>query len=128
MTEERLVAGTIMAHSKDGKYVFLVEKVMENFSFPVTSICNGRTGLGCILESIKQKLKIEAISLDLCELTNAVVDGNKIPLFVFELADEKIDVKDIIKDNGQSLSWQHSEVLTKTLGEWKIDGVPQYIV
>ena len=126
MTEKQRVAGTIMAHNPDGKYVFLVNNEDAKYSFPVTQILDTQTGLACILEELKQKLAIDIHNLNLFELTNAVVNGINIPLFVFEVANKEIDVNSILKENLFNLSFVQSDALTEALEEWEISGVPQF--
>lgn len=126
MTEKRWVAGTVMAKGPEGKYVFLVEVEAELQSFPTTEISGAKTGLASIIDTLKSILPIEATDLNLYELTNAVVNDNRIPLFVFEFHDEKIDHRLLTESNDTSLSWLHSDELTKTLEKWEISGVPQF--
>lgn len=126
MTEKRWVAGTIMAKGPEGKYVFLIKKETEEPSFPTTEIKDTKTGLACILEKLKTILPIEASDLKLYELTNAVVNDNRVPLFVFEFNNEEVENKLLTESNDDSLSWLHSDELTKTLEKWEISGVPQF--
>lgn len=126
MTEKRWVAGTIMAKGPEGKYVFLIKKETEELFFPTTEIKDTKTGLACILEELKTVLSIEASDLKLYELTNAVVNDNRVPLFVFEFLNEEIENRLLIESNADSLSWLHSDELTKTLEKWEISGVPQF--
>ncbi|ALV22853.1 hypothetical protein [Carnobacterium antarcticum] len=126
MTEKQWVAGTVMAHNPEGKYVFLVKKENDKFSFPSTQILSEQTGLACILEELKKKLAIDIHSLNLFELTNAVVDGTNVPLFVFEIPDATIQLTDVLKSDLPLLSWEKSGVLIETLENWKISGVPQF--
>ncbi|MER2226841.1 MAG: hypothetical protein ABS916_07295 [Carnobacterium sp.] len=126
MTEKRWVAGTIMAKGPEGKYVFLVKAEAEVHSFPTTEISDVKTGLATILEALKIILPIKATDLNLYELTNAVVNDNRIPLFVFELYDEEADYRLLTESGDNSLTWLHSDELTKTLENWEISGVPQF--
>lgn len=126
MTEKRWVAGTIMAKGPEGKYVFLVKVEAEVHSFPTTEISDVKTGLATILETLKTILPIKATDLNLYELTNAVVNDNRIPLFVFELYDEEADYRLLTERGDHSLTWLHSDELTKTLEKWEISGVPQF--
>ncbi|MGB3161297.1 hypothetical protein [Carnobacterium sp.] len=126
MTEKQRVAGTIMALNPEGKYVFLVEEENKKYSFPVTQILDTQTGLASILEDLKQKLAIDIHNINLFELTNAVVNGKNIPLFVFEVANKEIQVNTILKENLFHLSFVQSGALTEALEEWEISGVPQF--
>lgn len=126
MTEKQRVAGTIMTHNPEGKYVFLVKEENEKVSFPVTQILDTQTGLASILEELKKQLAIDIQHLNLFELTNAVVNGINIPLFVFEVANKEIQVSTILKENLTHLSFVQSATLTEALEEWEITGVPQF--
>lgn len=126
MTEKRWVAGTIMAKGPDGKYVFLVKKETEMDFLTTTEINSTKTGLACILDKLKTILPIEASDLKLFELTNAIVNDDRIPLFVFELLNEEVNHRLFTESNDSSLVWQHSGELTKTLERWEISGVPQF--
>lgn len=126
MTEKRWVAGTIMAKGPEGKYVFLVKEEAELHTFPTTEISDAKTGLACIIDNLKTILPIEASDLNLYELTNAVVNDKRIPLFVFGFHNEEIDHSLLTENNDHNLSWLHSDDLTKTLEKWEISGVPQF--
>jgi hypothetical protein len=126
MTEKQWVAGTIMTHDPKGKYVFLVKEENKENSFPVTQILGKQTGLACILAEFKKLLAIDIQHLNLFELTNAVVEGKNIPLFVFEVSNKEIQVSKILKEDLAHLSFVHSDALTEALAEWEITGVPQF--
>lgn len=126
MTEKSWVAGTIMAKKPDGKYVFLVKKEIEMNFFTATEINSTKTGLACIIDKLKTILPIEASDLKLYELTNAIVNDNRIPLFVFEFLNEEANHRMLNETNDSSLFWLDSDELTKTLERWEISGVPQF--
>lgn len=126
MTEKQWVAGTIMTHGPEDKYVFLVNKENKKNSFPVTQILEKKTGLACILAEFKKLLAIDIQQLNLFELTNALVEGENIPLFVFEVANKETEINKILKKDSDYLSFVQSDALTETLTEWKITGVPQF--
>lgn len=126
MTEKQWVAGTIMTHGPEDKYVFLVNKENKKNSFPVTQILEKKTGLACILAEFKKLLAIDIQQLNLFELTNAVIEGESIPLFVFEVANKETEINEILKEDLAYLSFVQSDALTETLTEWEITGVPQF--
>lgn len=97
MTEEQWVAGTILAKGKDGKYLFLVEDKKGKFLLPWTEICDEKTGLACIIKKLKEILSVEASQLNLYDLSNAIIQGHRVPLFVFLLEDEKSNSQQIIE-------------------------------
>lgn len=116
-----------MSKDENGRYVFLAEKLEESYSFPVASLQPDKTGLACIIEKVKIMLPIEVEKMELVELTNAVVGGYNIPLFVFTYEDDTVDSPEQLLHENSSLSWLHSERLTKTLEEWEIFGMPQFL-
>lgn len=117
-----------MAKDENDRFVFLVKKEGDGFSFPATTVEPKKTGLACIIERIKETLAIEVEKLELNELTNAVVDGHSVPLFVFTYEDDSVDSPLQLLPEESSLSWLHSENLTQTLEEWEISGVPQFLL
>ncbi|WP_423189756.1 NUDIX hydrolase [Alkalibacterium sp. f15] len=122
------VASTILVKDSDGRYVFLVKKEENGYSFPATRIEPKKTGLACMISRLKELVNIEIEKLELNELTNAIVNDNRVPLFVFIYEDENILSPDelLIEDSG--LSWVHSDNIMSTLEEWKISGVPQFLL
>lgn len=126
MTEKRWVAGTIMAKDPEGKYVFLVKKETDMDFFTATEINSAKTGLASIIDKLKTVLPIEASDLKLYELTNAIVNDDRIPLFVFEFLNEEVNYRLLTENNDSSLFWLDSDELTKTLERWEISGVPQF--
>lgn len=125
MAEKQSVACTVMARDTDGDYVFLVEDHPKGFSFLNTVIRHDQTGLASIIEKIKKELAINVADLELFDLTNAVVEQIRIPLFVFSCRDESLHYSQVLADDSP-LTWQHSRSLTDTLKKWEISGVPQF--
>lgn len=66
--------------------------------------------------------------LELNELTNAIVDDNRIPLFVFIYEDINLVDPDQLLAESYDLSWEHSDNVIATLEQWKISGVPQFLL
>ena len=77
---------------------------------------------------MKEVLLLDAEKLELNELTNAVVANHRVPLFVFNYEDEKIKSPMELLPEDSELSWEHSEKITKTLKDWEISGVPQFLL
>ena len=126
MTEEQWVAGTILAKGKDDKYLFLVEDKEGKFLLPWTEICDGKTSLACIIKELKDILNVEASQLSLYDLSNAIIQGHRVPLFVFMLEDKKISAQQIVRRKEKQYSWEPSSSLIETLGEVEISGVPNF--
>ncbi|WP_208559353.1 hypothetical protein [Marinilactibacillus kalidii] len=128
IAKNHYVACTVLVKDEEDRYVFLVKKEVEGFSFPATEVLPKKTGLACIIERIKEVLHIDVEKLELNELTNAVVQNHSVPLFVFIYDNESHpSPQDLLKDNSE-LSWEHSEKITKTLEDWEISGVPQFLL
>lgn len=125
MTEKCHVACTVMAKDSDGDYVFLVENQQKKFKFFHTGISQGKTGLASIIDKIKNELAIDVSELELYELTNAVVESRRIPLFVFSCRDEAMHFEEILASDSD-LTWRYSKELLHTFKEWQIAGVPQF--
>lgn len=128
IAENHYVACTVMVNDENGRPVFLVRKETEGYSFPATTVEPKKTGLACVIERIKETLDIDVTHLELNELTNAVVEEHRVPLFVFSYLDEKVQNPMQLLPADSSLSWLHSENLTQTLEEWQISGVPQFLL
>ncbi|WP_256864612.1 hypothetical protein [Marinilactibacillus piezotolerans] len=128
IAKNHYVACTVLVKDEEDRYVFLVKKEEEGFSFPATEVLPKKTGLACIIDRMKEVLLLEVEKLELNELTNAVVENHRVPLFVFTYEDEQLRTPlDLLPDNSE-LSWEHSEKITKTLKEWEISGVPQFLL
>lgn len=128
INENHYVASTILVKDSEDRYVFLVKREEEGYSFPATQVEPKKTGLACVINRLKELVSIEIEKLELNELTNAIVDDNRIPLFVFIYEDKNLSSPEdlLIEDNG--LSWVHSENIVSTLEQWKISGVPQFLL
>ncbi|MFL2099679.1 hypothetical protein [Desemzia sp. FAM 24101] len=124
MTEAQMVAGTVMAQAFNGKYVFLVKNQEESYELPTTPICDNKTGLACMIDELKTILDIEGSALDLCELTNSVVNDSRIPLFVFALNKKFTELNELLKENSTHYAWMPSDTLIETLEDMDISGVP----
>lgn len=126
--ENHYVASTILVKDEEGRYVFLVKEEKDGYSFPASIVEPKKTGLACVINRLKEIVDIEIEKLELNELTNAVVNDIRIPLFVFVYEDDDLSSPEdlLIEDNG--LSWVHSQNLISTLEDWKISGVPQFLL
>ncbi|MFO8069604.1 MAG: hypothetical protein R6U02_06525 [Alkalibacterium sp.] len=126
--ENHYVASTVLVKDADGRYVFLVRKEENGYSFPSTLVEPKKTGLACVIGRLKELVNIKIENLELNELTNAVVNDNRIPLFVFIYEDENVSSPSELLMEDSGLSWVHSENIMSTLEEWKISGVPQFLL
>ncbi|API90287.1 hypothetical protein BKP56_06675 [Marinilactibacillus sp. 15R] len=128
MAKNRYVACTVLVKDEDDRFVFLVKKEAEGFSFPATEVLPRKTGLACIIDRMKEVLLLDVEKLELNELTNAVVANHRVPLFVFNYEDEQIKSPMELLPEDSELTWEHSEKITKTLKDWEISGVPQFLL
>lgn len=125
MNKKHLVAGTVMAQAYNGKYVFLVKSEEGSYELPMTTIANDKTGMACIIDELKTILNVDGSSIDLYELTNSVVNDSRVPLFVFSLNKQFIELNELFKENQTTTyHWMPSEALTKALSNMDISGVP----
>ncbi|GAB2318658.1 hypothetical protein IRB23SM22_09160 [Alkalibacterium sp. s-m-22] len=128
MKENHYVACTILVKDENGRYVFLVRKQDEGFAFLATTVKPKQTGLASVIDRLKQVSNLDIEKLELNELTNAIVDDNRIPLFVFIYENGDLDRPDDLLTENTDLSWVHSENVITTLEQWKISGVPQFLL
>lgn len=126
--EDHHVACTVLVKDEEGRYVFLVKRKEEGFSFLATEVEHRKTGLACVLNRLKEMIKMDIEKLELNELTNAVVDNKSIPLFVFIYENNALDTPNDLLPKDSELSWVHSENIINTLEQWKISGVPQFLL
>lgn len=128
MRENHYVACTIMVKDEDGRYVFLVSEETDGYAFLATQVKPERTGLASVIDRLREVTSFKIENLELNELTNAVVKDTSIPLFVFLYEDDdSIEPAEMLLDK-TNLSWVHSENVISTLEQWKISGVPQFLL
>lgn len=125
MANTQYVACTIMAKDKEGRYAFLVKKEGSDHSMPVVSFDHNKTGLACITNRLKYVLTFDVSKLELTELTNAVVNEERIPLFLFAHHNEEGDeLEHLIKND--KFTWKYADSLPQILKGWNFTGVPQF--
>lgn len=124
--KQSFVAYTIIVERDDGKPMFLVEKEEKTFSFPSIEANRNKSGLSQIIDEIKHTLKnLNFDELELSELTNAVIDGYRIPIFVLKYRCEECVPEDLLLRNTK-LEWQISDNFKETLQKYEISGVPLF--
>ena len=119
------VAYTVITKRDDGKLMFLVKKDEAEFAFPLTTYEKNGTGLASVIEEIKVALDLDIEQLELTELINTVIAGEKIPLFVFSYQDDNVQLDEVVKPT-LALQWQVSDNFTETLNKYEISGVPNF--
>lgn len=123
--DKSYIAYTIIVERFDGKPMFLVEHEKSDFLFPTTETVHERSGLSTITEEIKRTLSIDFDKLELSELTNVVINNNRLPLFVFNYDCSTCEPEDVlVKDT--NYEWQISDNFKDTLQQYEIKGVPLF--
>lgn len=120
------VAYTVITKREDGKLMFLVKENKNDLVFPLTSYDKSGTGLASVLEEIKVALNLNIDQLELAELINTIIEGQRIPLFVFNYQDETTELEKIVEPSSE-LQWQASDNFTDMLKKYEISGVPNFI-
>ena len=116
------VAYTVITKREDGKLMFLVKKDKTDFVFPLTTYEKFGTGLASVLEEIKTALNLDTDQLELAELINTIMAGQKIPLFVFDYQEDNVQLEDLVKTSS-ALQWQVSDNFTETLKKYEISEI-----
>lgn len=123
--DQSFIAYTIMVQRTDGKWIFLVKQENINFIFPGTTIEERHTGLATVIQEMKKKLDLNFDKVELAELTNAVIEDERIPLFVFKYNCGTEDPVDLLLPE-TNLKWQVSDDFKKTIQKYEISGVPLF--
>jgi len=124
---QSFIAYTLIVKRTDGKLMFLVHHEETNFVFPgITSEkAQRQTALSQIIAEMKGKLNLNFDKIELAELTNAIIQEHRIPLFVFNYHCGAEDPNDLLLANS-NLEWQVSDHFEETLQKYEISGVPMF--
>ncbi|MGX7329755.1 hypothetical protein [Enterococcus bulliens] len=118
---EKIIAGTIMLTMSDGTKKFLVNKC-QNEQHLVSAIAQPeKTGLASILERLKQEVQLDVTHLALLELTNGVIKGQSVPLFVFEATQEHVDMQLPL-----DYVWEDFKHFQRIVQKFNIEGMPSF--
>ena len=90
----KLVAGTVMLNTAEGKQLFLLHQANGVLDFGVTQVLDDQTSLASILDFLKNRANIDLDHVELVELTSVILDNRSVPLYLFEL-DEKFIAYDL---------------------------------
>lgn len=115
------VAGTIILNLDDGSKKFLVRPLGENVEFAATKVSEEMTGLASMLQFFKEEIQLDVTSISLVELTNAHIDEENIPLFVFEMDEEYLKV-----EMNSDYTWAAPAKLKALWTTYEIEGVPMF--
>ena len=125
--KQSLIAYTVMVQRTDGKWMFLVQQDLSDFVFPAIQTVNNmnNTGLSSVIEVLKQELNLNFNKLELIELTNAIYEEERLPLFVFKYhCGTECPSKLLSSDS--NLEWQVSDRFKETIQRYEISGVPLF--
>jgi hypothetical protein len=121
--DKKQVSGTIISKGSDGRSRFLLfEKENGNPFFSLTTLVDGKTAMGSLLNFFKDSLDVDLTELSLIELTNIKVNSIDLPFFVFELEDEETPMK--LDD--APFTWEVGEKVQKLFTKFEIEGVPVF--
>ena len=83
--KQAYIAYTIIVERDDGKPMFLIDNDETYFGFPAVESIKNQSGLSIIIDELKRTLKnIDFGRIELSELTNLVIEDNRIPFFVLK--------------------------------------------
>ncbi len=122
MIKKKWIAGIVMLTQLDGTKLFLTKQEQGKMHLVSTPGSVEKTGLASILEVLKAEANIEISRLKLLELTNGVIAGTNVPLFVFEL-DEQVDVPNQLPEG---YLWQSFGQMQKVIQKFEIEGMPYF--
>lgn len=118
-----LIAATIIIEDKENKVKFLANKT--NKLFVSTEVSKEKTALSAIIDELKSIVDIDFDQLELVELTNAVYNGNNMPLYVLAYMEDVDEIQTLIDDT-DTYAWLNHRELQKTFEQLNIQGVPNF--
>ncbi|MBO1305306.1 hypothetical protein JZO70_03975 [Enterococcus sp. 669A] len=118
MTKE--VSGTVMLNLTDGTKRFLVRQEGNANEFARTEIRKENTVLASFLNFLKSVVQININEISLVELTNTQSNGISLPLYVFEMNEEKMT------ELPEGFVWETPDSVREILGTFEIEGVPLF--
>ena len=77
------------------------------------------TGLANVLQNIKENVHLDVFQLRLVELTNAKIADKRMPIFVFEVKEEDIDIR-----LPAQYSWKEAKYFMQMISEFELQGMP----
>lgn len=125
--KQSLIAYTVMVQRTDGKWMFLVQQDLSDFVFPGIQTVNNMnsTGLSSVIEVLKRDLDLNFNKLELIELTNAIYEKERLPLFVFKYHCGTQRPSQLLLPHS-NLEWQVSDRFKETIQRYEISGVPLF--
>lgn len=116
------VAGTIMLNLENGSKKFLMRPLGENIEFATAKVSDSMTGLASMLQLFKEEIQLDVTNINLVELTNAHINKENLPLFVFEM-EEKYMPKHFTNSD---YTWAEPSKLKALWSSYEIEGVPMF--
>ena len=124
--KQAYIAYTIIVERDDGTPMFLIDNDETYFGFPAVESIKNQSGLSIIIDELKRTLKnIDFGRIELSELTNLVIEDNRIPFFVLKYQCGNVSPKDLLLESS-TLEWQLSDNIYETLQQYDISGVPLF--
>lgn len=117
--ENKQIAATVILHRNDGSKRFLTENQAQGQSLLLVENDTMHTGLANVLQNIKENVHLDVFQLRLVELTNAKIADKRIPIFVFEVNEEDIDIR-----LPAQYSWKEAKYFMQMISEFELQGMP----
>ena len=117
--ENKQIAATIILHRNDGSKRFLTENQAQGQSLLLVENDTMHTGLANVLQNIKENVHLDVFQLRLVELTNAKIADKRMPIFVFEVKEEDIDIR-----LPAQYSWREAKYFMQMISEFELQGMP----
>lgn len=117
--ENKQIAATVILHRNDGSKRFLTENQGQGQSLLLVENDTMHTGLASVLQNIKENVHLDVFQLRLVELTNAKIADKRMPIFVFEVKEEDIDIR-----LPAQYSWKEAKYFMQMISEFELQGMP----
>lgn len=117
--ENKQIAATVILHRNDGSKRFLTENQAQGQSLLLVENDTMHTGLANVLQNIKKNVHLDVFQLRLVELTNAKIADKRMPIFVFEVKEEDIDIR-----LPAQYSWKEAKYFMQMISEFELQGMP----
>ncbi len=117
--ENKQIAATVILHRNDGSKRFLTENQAQGQSLLLVENDTMHTGLANVLQNIKENVHLDVFQLRLVELTNAKIADKRMPIFVFEVKEEDIDIS-----LPAQYSWKEAKYFMQVISEFEVQGMP----
>ena len=117
--ENKQIAATVILHRNDGSKRFLTENQAQGQSLLLVENDTMHTVVANVLQNIKENVILDVFQLRLVELTNAKIADKRMPIFVFEVNEEDIDIR-----LPAQYSWKEAKYFMQMISEFELQGMP----